>query len=243
MNNNNKENRYWELDFLRGVAIILMVAYHVYFVLNCFEGTNCDLYSSYTRFLALGAQILFFSLVGISLYISYNRNNSNKTFKKYLVRGLKIFLYGLLITLSSLYFGPGAVILFGVLQFIGISVIVGYFFLNLGKINLVIGLILIALNILIKNISTNNYFLLIFGIRPENYSSLDYFPLIPWFGVILIGIFLGGVFYSNNTRKIKIYDFSVFFPINLLSYFGKHSLFIYMIHFPVIFLFVYLFSK
>ncbi len=243
MNKGNVNKRYWELDALRGVAITLMVLFHIFFVINYFGGVKYDLRLPYYRFFALSAQILFFSLVGISLYISYNRREENKFFKKYVLRGLKIILYGLLISLLSFFVAQNAIVLFGVLQFIGISIIIGYFFLNLGKINLLLGIGLILLNNVVNRIHTDNYWLLVLGIKPSNFATLDYFPLIPWFGLVLIGIYLGGIFYKNSIRQFTVCDYSSLMPIKILSYLGRHSLFIYIIHFPIIFLLVYLFSK
>ncbi|MCX6818607.1 MAG: heparan-alpha-glucosaminide N-acetyltransferase domain-containing protein, partial [Candidatus Aenigmarchaeota archaeon] len=68
-----------------------------------------------------------------------------------------------------------------------------------------------------------------------------YFPILPWFGVILIGIFFGNKLYPNAKRSFNIIDLSKFRIIKLLSFLGRHSLFIYLLHQPVIIIIVNIF--
>jgi uncharacterized membrane protein len=60
------------------------------------------------------------------------------------------------------------------------------------------------------------------------YQTMDLVPLFPWMGAVLIGIYLQ---YQNlfgfKFSKSKIKD--------ILSYLGKRSLLIYMIHQPILF--------
>jgi uncharacterized membrane protein len=79
------------------------------------------------------------------------------------------------------------------------------------------------------------------GLKPANFYSFDYFPLLPWFGLLLIGIFLGNIFYPNGKRNFKI-----FIPegkvANIITFLGKNSLLIYFIHQPIIFFVLLLFG-
>ncbi len=39
------------------------------------------------------------------------------------------------------------------------------------------------------------------GFEPENHVYVDYFPLFPWFGLVLIGLWLGNLLYAGSTRR------------------------------------------
>ena len=65
--------RFWEIDVLRGIAIIMMVVYHLSYDLYFLAGAPIKINSlSWTLFQRTTAS-LFLLLVGISLTISYSR--------------------------------------------------------------------------------------------------------------------------------------------------------------------------
>lgn len=138
------EKRFWEIDFLRGLAIIVMVTYHVYFNLTTFGDYSIDLKSGFWLFCGRSAAILFLTLAGISLYLSYSQNlillGGKPPFVKYLKRGLTIFSWGLLITLLTWTFTRSDFIIFGILNLIGVSVIISYPFLKLHRYNILLAL-------------------------------------------------------------------------------------------------------
>ena len=65
---------------------------------------------------------------------------------------------------------------------------------------------------------------------PENFYALDYFPLLPWFGVVLIGVFLGNSLYQNNKRMFAVKDHSRFIVSRMFCFLGRYSLIIYLLH-------------
>jgi uncharacterized membrane protein len=75
--------------------------------------------------------------------------------------------------------------------------------------------------------------LLPLGFQPQEFASFDYFPILPSFGVVLLGIALGNWLYSKGKRA---FDFSE--GKNAIAkcpaFFGRHSLIIYLLHQPVI---------
>ncbi|RIK33561.1 MAG: hypothetical protein DCC55_34725, partial [Chloroflexi bacterium] len=60
------------------------------------------------------------------------------------------------------------------------------------------------------------------------------FPLIPWFGVVLLGVFLGNTFYGQQGRLVPLPDWPAAPPARLLQFLGRHSLTIYLIHQPLL---------
>ncbi len=66
-------NRFWEIDFLRGIAIIMMVSYHFTFDLNFFGIDSINIYSGFLWIFPRIVASMFIFLVGLSLYLSYTR--------------------------------------------------------------------------------------------------------------------------------------------------------------------------
>ena len=243
----NLQKRFWEIDFLRGVAIILMILFHLAYNLNYFGRYFLDLNSGFWLYLARASSITFILLVGISLTLSFSRANKmkidkKKLYSKYIKRGLKIFSWGLLITLITGIFFRENLIFFGVLHFIGISIIIAIPFLRFRYLNLFLGIVFISIGMYLKNIAFGFSWLIWLGMRPEKLYAFDYFPVFPWMGIVLIGLFIGNIFYSDYKRKFKFPDLSNNYIVKLFSFAGKHSLFIYLIHQPILILFLYIFG-
>lgn len=238
------KQRFWEIDFLRGVAIIMMITFHFFYDLNYFGLHRINLSSGFWWIFARMIAATFILLVGVSLTISYSRVKklkAKKIFKKYFFRGLKIFSYGLLVTLATWIFLKKGFIIFGILHFIGISIILAYPFLKFRFRNLLLGIIFILIGIYIGNFYLNSYWLIWLGLTPHYFYTVDYFPIFPWFGVILIGLFLGNMLYPNGKRRLKIPDFSKFSLTKPFCFLGRNALVIYFIHQPILIIFLYLF--
>jgi len=219
--------RFWEIDFVRGIGILLMLVSNFVTDLQFFYG-----YSNYETFwwvFARATATIFLLIAGISLTISYSKNNS---FAKHFKRGLYIFGLGLIITLVTWFFIPQNFVRFGILHLIGISIILSFILLKFDKkIALIVGIFAILIGFLIKNVnSATNYFSWL-GLTTNTFSAVDYFPIFPWFGVVLIGIFLGKLFYPNGKRRFELKGFK---QMKLVSWIGRHSLIIYFVHQPVI---------
>ncbi|MBV7337163.1 DUF1624 domain-containing protein [Chloroflexi bacterium TSY] len=69
-----RAQRYWEVDALRGVAIIMMVTYHLMWDLWFFRILpDVVLYTGFWKYFQRTTASLFILLVGISLTLSYRR--------------------------------------------------------------------------------------------------------------------------------------------------------------------------
>jgi uncharacterized membrane protein len=229
--------RFWEVDFFRGLAVILMIIFHLLYDLNYLNIYKINLYSGPILIYLYFIGSTFILLVGVSLTLSYSRIKkiiSKKEIQlKYIKRGLMIFSMGLFITLISwLYLNEGFII-FGVLHCIGLSIILAIPFFKYRYLNLSIGIILIIIGIILKNFTFDFNYLLFLGFIPNQFFTVDYFPLLPWFGVVLVGIFVGNCLYVNNKRQFRLKDLDKFRFIRFFGFLGRHSLLIYFIHQPV----------
>ena len=229
-------NRFWEVDAARGVAIIMMIVYHTTYDLDTLGGYDVQSTTGYWALFADLTAGLFLLLVGVSLAISRARTSLMgwRLFGKYLARGLRILAYGVVLTLVFLALGMG-VVAFGILHLIGISIILTYPFLRLRLTNLVLGTLIFVVGqyILAQGLDSQSFWLLPFGIVPEGVIMPDYRPLLPWFGVVLIGLFFGNVVYGDGRRPAALGDKAPMLARPLPPP-GRNSLFIYLIHQPII---------
>ena len=235
--------RFWEVDLLRGVAILLMVLYHLVFDLNYFAVYDIDVSSGFWLAVARAAASLFLLLVGLSLTLSHSRARLLGQEDRFRLRLLKrsAWILGLAlgITLVTYLFIGKGFIVFGVLHLIGLSLLLAYPFLRLKRANIIFGLLFILLGIYLQNISVGFPWLLWLGLAPPDFYSVDYFPVFPWFGVILVGMGLGSQLYPGYRRRIPVPDLSASPFVRALAFLGRNSLAIYLIHQPVMIAIIY----
>ncbi len=238
------KKRFWEIDVLRGIAVILMILYHFVYNLYYLAEYSIKLRAGIWPLLARIISLSFIFLVGISMTLSFSRAKilypKINFFLKYLKRGLKIFSWGLIVTLITWIFFREKFVIFGILHFIGISIIIAYPFLRLRYWNVLFGSAFIILGLYLRRLAFGFSWLMWLGLRPERLNTFDYFPILPWFGVILFGLFVGNPLYPGYKRKIRLPDLSNIAFIREFCFLGRHSLLVYLLHEPVLIAFMYL---
>lgn len=236
---NLKSARIWEIDFLRGLAIILMVGYHLLFDLGAyvglrrFLGFSTDLFSPAW----IAAQTFFAGLFVVLSGISSTLTRNN------IRRGMKLLAVSLAVTAVTYVFDSTSAIWFGILQCLGVSILIyGAVFAKARP--LVCGLwgaailgLTPILALLKKSVVIPFDWLLPFGLYSPSFSSFDYFPLIPWLGVFLIGAALGKIVYASRRSLLPRA-----LPSTFVNFAGRYSLWIYLAHQPVIMGVLYLFK-
>lgn len=243
--------RYEEIDAARGIGILMMILFHSLFDLSFFGVYPVNVATGFWRYFAFATASLFLFVVGISLTISHAREeerlagDQSRPFRiavKYLKRGVGIFACGLLVTLATwLYLGEGFVI-FGILHLIGVSIMLAPLFFQFRRYNILTGAICIGIGIfLIAANITGPFWLLWLGIPPASFASVDYTPLFPWFGIVLLGMGFGEQWYPEGKRSFADPDLSASL-IRPLALLGRHSLLIYLVHQPVILVLLQIFA-
>lgn len=234
----DQSQRFIELDILRGCALLFMIILHVFWDLDYFGilPLNTQFYS-----LNIIVPVLFFLLVGICQAVNNNKYQKQPRILYYrtLQRGLWILNLGMLLTLLTSVFLPDRPILFGVLHCIGCCIILSTVLLRFRSTNLILATLVIVTGLALGFFYTTedpNMAELATGIHEPNIAAqtIDYFPILPWFGICLLGITIGNVLYKDNKRRYPIPDLSKYKPTKVFSWMGQHSLAIYLVHQPVI---------
>jgi uncharacterized membrane protein len=229
MENSMKGQRIWEIDMLRGLALLLMIVFHIVFDLRDIYGYPVIYDRGFYYYVGKSSAILFMLIAGTSCSLS--RSN--------IKRGARIILVAMGITLATYLFMPDLIIKFGILHFFGISMILYPLFKPMDKYMLVlVGTLVILVGNYFSGITVHNNFLFPIGLTSSTFTSSDYYPLFPWFGVFLYGAALGKFLYQE---KKSLFSFNI--RDNILIYMGRHSLLIYVIHQPVIILVLNLIFK
>lgn len=246
--------RFWEIDFLRGIAICMMVTFHILMDLEFFDLISLPTNSWYWNTWNISIGSLFLLLVGISLSISYQRAKqkytSNQLTLKYTKRGIIVIGYGLIITLFTYLIIGNTYVRFGILHLIGSSIILSipilHYLYKTPPISLQKKMTsIIAFSIILLSTPTTSVNTSIFtpiGFPPHSFTTIDYYPLIPWIGVVYIGIVIGHMLYKDNQRTfvLDMPYFQTMPPMKILQWAGQHSLIIYLVHQPIIIGLIYI---
>jgi len=234
----NAVSRYPEIDMVRGIAILMMILFHTVFDLSFFGVSAIDVSTGFWKYFAFSTAALFLLVVGISLTLSYARASTSlsgyRLARKFIYRGTGIFLLGLLVTAGTWLYLKEGFIVFGILHLIGISVMISPLFFRFKKFNVIPGLFFIVIGFFLTTV-TGPVWLLPLGIHPATFWSVDYEPVFPWTGIVLLGMGLGEYLYPGGVRKFTLPRIPAFF-IRPLASLGRHSLIIYMVHQPIIIL-------
>ncbi len=238
--------RYTLLDTIRGMVLISMIFYHACWDLVYIFGMDFSWYKG------TGAYIWQQSICWTFILLSGFCWNLGK---KPLKRGIIVFSTGAIITLVTCLFMPENRVVFGVLTLIGSCMIL---MIPVHKLTqkispekgLLFSLLLFAVS---RNINRGylgfekwNLIKLpgklyrgmleaYIGFPPMNFYSTDYFSLIPWLFLFVSGYFLYHFFKKKKIFSVKN-DFFWKLDLPIFSFLGRHSLLIYIIHQPLIYL-------
>jgi len=233
-----QNQRFIELDILRGFAILFMIILHLFWDLDYFGilPLNKNFYS-----LNIIVPVIFFLLVGICQAVNNNKyhNQPKKMYFRTIQRGLWVLNLGMLLTLLTAVFLPDRPILFGVLHCIGCCIILSTLLLKFKSTNVIIAALIIVSGLALGLFFTTenpNMIELAAGIHEPDIAAhtIDYFPILPWLGICLLGIALGNILYKDNKRRYPLPDLTKYKPTKIFSWLGKHSLAIYLVHQPII---------
>lgn len=228
------------LDAVRGVAILAMVFYHALFDLTAIFGVRIPLFAWLTPLEPpfAGAFIL---LAGLSCRFSHNN----------LRRALRVLAIAAAVTIGTVLFLPDETIWFGILHFMGVAILL-YIPCRplLDRTPAAVSLpVLGALFVLTYTLPSSGLFgipglfgvvlptdwfstpyLFWLGLPSPSFASADYFPLLPWLFLFLIGAVLGT---PVKERRLPEWFYNARVPV--LAGAGRNTLLIYALHQPILY--------
>ncbi len=219
------KRRFDILDGWRSLAIVLMLAYHFLYDLALFgvitwEQMFCTPLNVMQKFICCS----FILLAGASA--RFSRNN--------LRHGLIVLAAGVVVEIGAMV--GGQVIRFGVLMLLGWSMVIWHL---LGRWLQKLPCWLLAAGSLALFFLTNWWtqhaavsvaWLYPLGFPGPDFSSADYFPLLPWLFLFLAGAALGGWCLEHRDSRLLAAPLP-----KALTFPGRHSLIIYLLHQPVLY--------
>ncbi len=233
------ERRIVLLDELRGFALVCMVIHHSFYDINYVFGAHWAgvVFDKLCVFQPI-IWAVFIIVSGICCSLS----------RSPIKRGIIVFVCGAAVTFVTAFIMPkigldGAEIYYGILTFMGISMILaGILKPIVKKIPIIIGIMLCVLfylmtykigdeNLIFGLISfktPQNDALAVLGIHSNSFYSADYFPLLPWVFIYFVGVNFGRI-------KNKFPEFTYRMRVKPLAFIGRQSLWVYILHQPVLF--------
>ena len=224
------KHRVWELDAFRGLCILGMVFVHfMYDLADLYQIIDWE-YPAWFSLMKNWGGVLFVLISGICATIG----------KRSVKRGLVVMGCGLIVsavTFGMYKFGfhKSIIIYFGVLHCLGACMILWWLCKRLPTwVLAVLGVAMIVAGLYLTTIyPVDHLWLMPLGILPRGFLTSDYFPLLPNFGYFLIGAVIGRTVYRKKDTIFPRIN-----PKNLLirplSFCGRHSLLIYLLHQPIL---------
>lgn len=240
------KERAWELDFLRGIALLMMLFMHMSWDVRYEFGADVFSYLKagwFWSFIHPVIVVLFVSVSGICCTLS--RNNVK--------RGLKLLGATFALTLGTvlityiahveclIIFNVLAVLTCGIFLYALISFIEKKTKADPNAVNVIMGLIglyivICGCNIHYIDYSTDNLIFLPVGFDIAGTPDMaDYMPLFPWLGVFMIGCVIGRLCYKEKKTLFAGRGKVMRAISRPVEFIGRHSLIIYLVHQPVVY--------
>lgn len=219
MKHSNQRNHL--VDDLRGIALILMAIFHFSYNLSQFGFFTFEMNGGFFTWFRFVIVTLFFIGVGFGLYQAHSRAIQWTAFW---VRQAKITAAAAILTATTYVLYPSMWIWFGVLHFIALASLLTLPLINTPKLALLLGVSLFLLFNLTDWFNLSPLWDLLH--QPLNLpnATMDLTRLIPWLGMVWIGVYLGSV---NFFHLRAITNPKINAPLRFLS---RHSLLFYLLH-------------
>lgn len=219
------KRRFDILDAWRSLAIVLMLLYHFLYDLALFGVITWEqMFCTPLNILQKLICTSFIFLAGTSARFS----------RSTLRHGLIVIAAGVIVAIGGAV--GGQTIRFGVLQLLGWSMVLYHFlgrFLQTcpaGPLVLSSAVLYALTDWWTHAVSVESDWLYPLGFQSPRFFSADYFPLLPWFFLFVIGTVFGGWCLAHREHRLLTAPFPA--PLTFL---GRHSLLIYLIHQPVLY--------
>ena len=229
-----KLSRIAAIDVARGASLVGMGVYHLTWDLAYFGFVSASLpFTPAMRLLSHGVASAFLALVGVSLALAHPHGLRWRAFAR---RFATIAGAALLVTLATFLLDRDEPILFGILHCIAIASLIAAPFVGAPAwAALAAGALALAAPLALTSESFNSPALIWLGLGTVAPASLDWRPLLPWAGVVLVGLALTRACLSRLARWSWTRWRPAAIPSRALGFAGRHSLALYLVHQPILF--------
>jgi uncharacterized membrane protein len=216
------------VDIARGVSLVAMAGYHFTWDLAFFGVVEPQ--TPFTPPMRAASHVIgsaFLALAGLSLALAHRDGFRARPFFQ---RVLRIGAGAALVSVATYAIAPETPILFGILQCLFVVSLVAAPTLASPRPwgALALGLILIAAPRLGVSPAFNAPWLVWLGLGTQEPATLDWRPLMPWGGVLLLGLGLARLAPPIPSWRARLA------PLRALAFAGRHSLAVYLIHQPIL---------
>jgi uncharacterized membrane protein len=228
-----KTGRVDAVDCARGLALIGMAAYHLGWDLADFRFVSPMFpFSPSMRFVSHIVGCAFLGLVGVSLALAHRDRLNLPAFWRRLAT---VAGAAALVTAASIVFAPGQGIWFGILHCIAAASLFALPFVEAPAwASLLAGGTAIVLPFFVQSTLFDPPALLWLGLGEALPNTLDWYPLLPWAGVVLIGLGLARL-PGALPRLISPWRWRAKSgPARGICFAGRHSLVVYLVHQPIL---------
>ena len=215
------KQRIGEIDYFRGIAILLMTIFHLIVDLRDFYAVPIEYLSGFWYYVGRSSAIVFILIAGISSGLN----------TRPLRHAFRVLAAALLVTVVTYLFNAETYVRFGILHLLGTAILISPWLQRLASSLLaVLAAVLLVLPVWTDQMAVESGLLLPLGIRHSQFVSMDYYPLVPWLAVFLLGMIAGRRIYrSKQPRRLSPWP-----GARPLTWLGRHSLFIYLVHQPLL---------
>ena len=228
------KKRIWELDALRGVCMIIIMLFHLWYDLVYLFGVaelNTPFALRLYRLINDFGGTPFLLLSGVCITIGSHC----------IKRGLQVIGGGMIISAitAGMYLfnfaDKSIIIYFGVLHCIGVCMLLWPLFRKLPvPVLFVLGAVIIVVGLwLRKGVYVEFPWLIPLGLPTRSFASSDYFPLLPNLGYFLVGAAIGRTCYREKTSLLPRVN-GDHILIRPFCFIGRNSLIFYLLHQPVL---------
>jgi len=235
--------RYQYIDILRGVCIVLMVVFHFnYSLIHIFWVEFLNFSEIFWFTVWKTAALWFMTIAGISYFLASRKYPPSELRKKYMKYAAVLWVIALWISGITYLIIPDQLILFGILHFFAISFLI----LPVITRNFIVTSASLIFIIWVWNFIpewVESEYLFPFWFVSPNFSSADYYPIIPYLWMILMWYIVWVLGEKYWYMKLFHVSRSLNTLEKLFSNIWKKSLLIYLIHQPVIILSLYIFME
>jgi len=245
---NLNRQRAFELDLLRGLAIIAMILHHFIYdlryimQLDVFAWQDSYVFENWVRPL-----FLFIFLFVSGVCCTFSRNNFLRSLKLFVVS----ILFSVVFYFVSIYTETEMYVVFNVLHMLTLGTFIfalmsllenRKILKGIDKIFIFLGVIFLWMAYPLSKISEVRIDALI----PfhENFAKGlgmgDYLPIVPWIGFFFVGAFFGRIYYRNRESLFPGAPVAVKKLAVPFEFVGRNALMFYVLHQPVLLASLYL---